>query len=590
MKSTRRDFLKKIPLAMGIPFTLAGIPLRVMGNNALTRMAAASTDNDRVMVILQMHGGNDGLNTLIPVDKYDNYYNRRANIAIPAANRTRGFIPLDQTLSAEKQVGLHPDMRGMKSLYDRGKLAIVQGVSYENNNGSHFRGRDIWFMGGSADDYLQSGWLGRYLQGEYAPLQYPNDFPLAAGEHPTDPSFEMLDPLAIEMGNDLSLIFHQQGNIPTSIALNSATEFARLVEELEGFVDEQVDPRGFPPDYLAGSPYYKELDWILSLEDKTKDYASRLAEVYRRGDAMNGFSSYPTVYPYNAPRGSLNNSLSWQLQIIAKLLAGGCKTKIFLVRIGGFDTHAGQVESYDPTMGGHAALLYHISSAMQAFQEDLRIRGLEDRVLSVTTSEFGRRVKSNGSYGTDHGTAGPVFIFGKGVVPGVHGEAFKVTNNGNGDNLEMQYDYRIVYANLLKDWLLVPDNRLNEIFPNGNVPGSGIITGGTTDGVTFSPLPVAQQVITGVGDFIGDRFSLSDPFPNPTKGRTTFEFTMNGGYDVQIKLYDGNGNEVLIVCNEFREAGKHLIEKDLSVLSPGMYVCTLSCGFFKDSRKLVVTK
>lgn len=568
---------------MSIPFTLAGMPLRVMGDNSLTRLAAASK-SDRVLVILQMHGGNDGLNAVIPVDQYELYYSKRPNIAIPSKNRSRGFVPLDGTLPLEKQVGLHPDMLGMKALYDQASLAIVQGVSYKKNNGSHFRGRDIWFMGGSADDYFQSGWLGRYLQEEYAPLKYPEDFP----------NENMKDPLAVEMGNDLSLVFHQEGNIPTSIAINSAEGFAELVAGLEGFDDEQLDPRGLPPDGLEGSPYYKELDWILSLEDKTKDYAARLGEVYKKGDSMNGFDNYPTTYPYNAPKGSLRNSLAWQLQIVAKLLAGGCKTKIFLVKIGGFDTHAQQVESYDSTMGTHAALLYHISSAMNAFQQDLRTRGLDDRVLTITTSEFSRRVTSNGSYGTDHGTAGPMFIFGKGVKPGVQGDAFKLTPNGH--NLEMQYDYRVVYANIMRNWMLNEDNdatataKLNKIFPNSEDPTKGIMTGGTADGETFFEMPIVAKVITGTGDFIGDRFGLQDPFPNPAKDNVTLTFNLNSSYHVLLDIYNSQGKKVMTLVNKEYVPGTYSIQADVSALEAGTYICEYKCGFFKASKKLVIAK
>ena len=136
---------------MSIPFTVAGMPVNLMRDNALTRMAKESLSNDRVLVILQMHGGNDGLNSVIPVDDYEQYYSKRANIAIPAKNSLRKMIQVDSTLAPEKQIGFHPDMAAMKDLYDRGRLTVVQGVSYKNNNGSHFRGRDIWFMGGSFD-------------------------------------------------------------------------------------------------------------------------------------------------------------------------------------------------------------------------------------------------------------------------------------------------------------------------------------------------------------------------------------------------------------------------------------------------------
>ncbi|HND44703.1 MAG TPA: hypothetical protein PKX51_20445, partial [Cyclobacteriaceae bacterium] len=223
----RRSFLKKLPFAMSAPFALAGIPMKVMGETMLTKLIrSADSANDKVLIILQLHGGNDGMNMLIPVEQYDLYYSRRPNIAIPAKNSLRKYIPLDTTLPIEQQVGLHPDMQAIKGLYDTGRAAFVQGVSYENNNGSHFRGRDIQFMGGGADDYFQSGWVGRYLNQVYTPLVYPQDFP----------NPEMLDPLGIEMGNDTSLIFHQQGNIPTSISLPDNLEaFSNLVNELPGF-------------------------------------------------------------------------------------------------------------------------------------------------------------------------------------------------------------------------------------------------------------------------------------------------------------------------------------------------------------------
>lgn len=568
MNASRRKFLKRLPAALSLPFTLGGIPFNVMGENALTKMARASIDNDRVLIILQLHGGNDGLNCLIPIENYDLYYSRRANIAIPARNSLRKYIPLDSQLPSDQQVGLHPDMLAMKELYDLGKVTFVQGVSYKNNNGSHFRGRDILFMGGAHDEYLQSGWVGRYLQQEIAPSQYPQDFPNAS----------MRDPLAIEMGSDVSLIFHQEGNIPTSISINDPQAFARLVEELEGFLDEEIDPRGVPPEFLRNSTYFDELDWILSLEDKSKDYAERLAQVYEAGGPST--VTYPEIYPFNAPKGSLRNPLTPQLKMIAQLLAGGCKTKVFLIKAGGFDTHAEQVESYDPTMGVHAALLYHISAAMSAFQKDLKSRGLEDRVLTVTTSEFGRRVYSNGSYGTDHGTGGPMFIFGKGAHGGVVGKIPDLTKA----NVEMQYDYRVIYANIMKDWLLVPDDRLNVIFP-------GIMTAqGTSDGVTFEALPVASSVITGVSHFVDSRYALDDCYPNPAKEKVTVKFRLNHSQYVSIRMYDPSGKQVATIVDGQFEPGVHEVDTDVSTLRAGLYKIDMKTGLFRDFKTLVVTK
>ncbi|MFN8842934.1 MAG: DUF1501 domain-containing protein [Chryseotalea sp.] len=564
----RRNFLKKLPITFSIPFTLANIPVNVMAENMLTRLARKAT-NDRVMIILQLHGGNDGLNSVIPVDQYELYYNARPNIAIPSKNSARKMITLDSTLPLNKQVALHPDMPHLKALYDQGRMNIVQGVSYENNNGSHFRGRDISFMGGGAEDYFSSGWLGRYLEKEYRGLgSYPDNFPNAT----------MPYPLAIETGNDVSLIFHQQNNIPTSISLNDPEGFAKLVDELAGFEDEQnIDPRGIPPEWLDKSPYYKEMEWILGLEKKSDDYAQILFEAYQRGGATSVV--YPERYPLNAPRGSLRNGLSPQLQMIARLLAGGCSTKVFLVRLGGFDTHADQVESYDPTMGVHAALMYHISSTINAFQLDLRARGLEDRVLTVTTSEFGRRVYSNGSYGTDHGTGGPIFIFGKGVEPGVVGN----TPNLSGDNVDQQYDYREIYANLLKDWMGVDKTVIeNEIFYNNFIDG-------TVSGVSYQPLPLANpNAVTGIEDFLSSRFKLEDAFPNPAQNETTFKFRINQRENVSIDLFDNNGKQVKRLVQKEFLPGLHEEKVSLSGILAGHYIYTLQAGFYHESKKLVI--
>jgi uncharacterized protein (DUF1501 family) len=565
----RRNFLKKLPVAVSIPFTLSGIPMKVMAANPLARLAQQA-DSDRVLIILQLHGGNDGLNSLIPIEQYDLYYSRRANIAIPKQNSLRKAILLDSTLPTADQIGLHPDMQAMKAMYDAGKVNLVQGVSYTNNNGSHFRGRDIWFMGGGFDDYYPSGWVGRYLQQEYADLgSYPDDFP----------NVDMPDPLGIEMGNDVSLIFHQQGNIPTSISLNDPQGFAQLVEELEGFKDKDIDPRGKPPLSVANSPYWKELNWILSLEQKSDEYAQRLYEVYLAGGSSN--VTYPEVYPFNAPRGSLRNPLSAQLKLVARLLAGGCKTKVFMVKIGGFDTHAQQVESYDPTMGAHAALMYHVSTAMKAFQDDLKARGLEDRVLTVTTSEFGRRIHSNGSYGTDHGTGGPIFIFGKGVQPGVVGTVPDMTQ----DNIGMQYDYRQVYANLLKDWMLVDKAKItNDIFFGNFIDGEVEDNPGTF----YEPLPLAQQVITGTEPFVSSRYFLAECYPNPARNHVTLHFRINASSQVTVTLYDTRGTAVRQLINQPYEAGEHYVPADVSQLKPGTYIYEMTSGIFKASRKLLI--
>ncbi len=570
----RRKFIRNIGVAGSGAFTLAGVPINLQSKALNTFQSVASSDNDKVLIILQLHGGNDGINMLIPVEQYDTYYSRRANIAIPAANSVRKMIPLDGTLPSENQVGLHPDMIAAKRMYDQGKVNFIQAVSYKNNNGSHFRGRDIRFMGGGSDDYYSSGWVGRYLQNDIAPLVYPDDFPNGDNK----------DPLAIELGSEVSLIFHQEGNIPSSISLgNDPESLARLVEELEGFEDEGLDPRGTPPEFLRSSPYGKEMDWLLGLEDKTEDYAGRLYEVYQ--NSSESAVTYPETYPFNAPRGSLRNRLTPQLKLIARLLDGGgdgLKTKVFLLKLGGFDTHAEQVESYDPTMGVHASQLYHITSAMEAFQKDLKERGIEDRVLTVTTSEFGRRIASNGSYGTDHGKGGPVMVFGKGVQGGVIGTNPDMSKS----NVDMQHDYRQVYATILKDWMEVDEDIItNKVF-YGN-----FVDGVNEDGGFYSQLPlIGNNLVTSVNDFLDSRFILKQNHPNPARNFTNIEFYVNAAGHLQLSILDMKGRIIKKVLSSHYVQGEYNIPIDLQDIGTGTYIYQISQGQWKASKKMIIVK
>ncbi len=541
----RRGFLKKVPLAASAPFVLNGIPLGVLAKGQLQQVAASST-NDKVLVLIQLHGGNDGLNAVIPIDQYATYYNLRPNIAIPD-DGTRGYIPLDNTLEVGDQVGLHPDMIGTKTLYDQGKAAIVQGVSYENHNGSHFRSRDIMFMGGDYDDYLGSGWMGRYLSHCYP--DYPESYPTA----------EMPDPLGLELGTTVSLGFHQDNGIPVAIAANDP----------EGFFDLINTTGGLPPESVIDTHYGQELQWIMDIEANSNTYADRLKEVFDNG--TNAASvTYPETYPLSANR--TGNPLTPQLRLIARMLSGGSQTKIFLARIGGFDTHGGQVESYDPTLGNHAALLYHISAAVEAFQRDLQAQGLEDRVVTCTFSEFGRRAASNASYGTDHGNAAPMFLFGKGVKPGIVGTNPDLNSLQN-NNIPMQIDYRQVFTTILQDWMGASDEAIADTL---------------FDEFLDKKLDLFNSVITSTNDdFLAKRFKLHSVYPNPVQGQTTFSYYINNSVDVQMDLYDSSGRFIRNLINEKQRIGEHQVSIDLSDLNPGTYVYKIKAGPLNTAKKLI---
>jgi len=542
----RRKFVRNMALASAGSMMIGGVPLRALaGNRNMKRIAASGNDN--VLIFVQLHGGNDALNTLIPLNQYNEYYNFRPNIAIPDHGE-RKFIVVDNTLAPDDQVGLHPDMIGFKTLYDQGKATIVQNVGYPDMNMSHFRGRDIVFMGGDADDMYSSGWMGRFLNHEYP--GYPDSFPNEA----------MPDPIGIEMGNEISLAFHREAGIPVGINIENPEQFYQLITTVG------VEPPILFPDSHAGD----ELRYIMEFEKKSNQYAGRLKETYDNGS--NSSVNYPESYPLTAPDAFLHNPLSGQLKLIARLLKGGLKTRIFLCRICGFDTHGEQVEKTDSTKGTHAALLYHLSSAIKAFQDDLAALGLEDRVLTMTFTEFGRRVYSNASYGTDHGSATPIFLFGKGLKGGVLGTNPDL-GDLNGGNLKYAIDYRNVYTSVVQDWFGASNEAMQ---------ATGF------DAWTSSRLDLFAGPSSLPGrDFSNSNYRLLGCFPNPAADITTLEFFMQRPGQVYIEIYKTDGRLIKRLEPFAGEFGYQSKPINLSGLESGMYLVKLRTGKFGGTVQVV---
>lgn len=470
------------------------------------------------------------MNTLIPISQYSEYYNLRPNIAIKHTG-TRSYIEVDPSVAEEVRVGLHPDMLAFKEMYDQEKVAIVQNVGYPDMNLSHFRGRDVVFMGTdeSGQHEYHSGWMGRYLDNIYPgyPDSYPNE--------------TMQDPIGIELSGTLSLAFHRENGIPIGLNIGSPDQFYELISSVG------VDPPIAFPESHAGD----ELRYIMEFEKKSNQYAGRLKEVYDA--AGESTVEYRNGYPYASP-GRANN-LASQLRLIARLLAGGVKTKIFLCRIGGFDTHGEQVEEYDSSLGMHASLLYNMSTAVQDFYSDLEARGIADRVLSTTFTEFGRRAYSNESYGTDHGTATPVFVFGTRLNHGIYGEnpGLKPEQLHNG-NLVYNIDYRQIYTSIIQDW-----------FEGDN---EALIRTGFSDWVnTRIPLVSTTGTTTHFEGYREDSLHL---FPNPVSEQLGVEFQLTGRGRVTLHIMDNSGRRVKTVVME-GVYGTNQYRWNLSDLKPGSY-------------------
>lgn len=423
----RRNFIKSLaPLGM-TPLFVNGMPVRAMATSLFSTSFSCEEIADRALVIIQLEGGNDGINTTIPVEQHSTYMNLRPTIGIS------NITSLDENVPVADQLALHPEMFPVKDLYDSGMVNIVQGVNYDNNNKSHFKARNIWLTGGDSTIEGQdksSGWFGRYLDYTYPnfPTGYPNSF--------------MLDPLGLEFGaKTVSLGYHREEGLPTGLTLsNDPTDFFDMISGIGG---------AYPPE-VPITRYGAEMQYLIDIQKSSDKYGQRLNDIYNQGTNM-------ATYPERHYLTNKWNGLSPQLRTVARLLSGGSKTKIFLVRIGGFDTHTDQTDSSDPAAGHHAEILHNLSAAVKAFQDDLAAMGIAERVMTVTFSEFGRQVGENGGVGTDHGTLAPMMIFGRGVKPGITGTSPDFSSLDNNNFTSYQYDYRQVYTTLLQDWLGLSD-------------------------------------------------------------------------------------------------------------------------------------
>ena len=526
----RRHFIRNVAYGSAAGITLGGIPMNLLAANSPMARLAADSANDKVLVFIQLHGGNDGLNTLIPISQYDDYYNLRPNIAIRHTG-TRSYLNVDETVDENAQVGLHPDMLAFKEMYDQKKVAIIQNVGYPDMNLSHFRGRDVVFMGGDEgeNNEYNSGWMGRYLNNIYP--GYPDAFP----------SETMEDPLGIELSGTLSLAFHRENGIPIGLNIGNPDQFYELISSVG------VNPPIAIPESHAGD----ELRYIMEFEKKSNEYAGRLKEVYDAGS--NSTVEYPESYPYASPIRA--NGLSSQLRLIARLIEGGIKTKIFLCRIGGFDTHGEQVDENDPSLGTHAALLYNMSGAVKAFYDDLNQLGIDEKVLSLTFTEFGRRARSNESYGTDHGTATPVFVFGTQLNNGIYGVNPSLKEEDlNNFNLVYNIDYRQIYTSIIQDWFEGDDQALIDTgFEDWVDTRLPIVDIGGTHAYSPGKNPTSLQL-----------------YPNPVKDMLHIHYNLEYRGATSLHVIDGAGRRLKSVQQE-GVFGPNATTLDVSDLKEGMY-------------------
>jgi uncharacterized protein (DUF1501 family) len=392
IRISRRGFLK-----IAAVFSTLGVAPQF-----LTRAAEgeappiAGFKDDRVLVVVQLSGGNDGLNTVVPYAD-DLYYRARPRVGL---KRNR-VLPLND------HVGLNDRLVDLIRLHDDGQLAVIQGVGYPNPDRSHFRSMEIWHTASGSDEFLSTGWIGRYFDNTCSGSARPQAGVAIGKERPQAFDGEKGFGVAFERPD---LYGWRNGG-----AKENEARFQRL---------NRPGPCG-----------NETLDFLRHTTSNAILSAREVQEACSRADVKQA-------------RGRGADPLA----VVAGLIRGGLQTRIYYVSFGGFDTHANQV-------GQHDNLLARCGAALANFQKTLRRDGTADRVLTMVFSEFGRRVEENASGGTDHGTAAPMFLVGSGVKAGVHGSPPSLTDLQDGD-LKHGVDFRSVYATVLERWFETPSEAI----------------------------------------------------------------------------------------------------------------------------------
>lgn len=516
----RREFIQcMLPLA-GLPvvfpmWSVALRPGREGGASGLRRFLDLPNDG-RVLVVIQLAGGNDGLNTIVP-HGHDAYY----------SNRPRLAIAKNEILDLNGEIGLHPALANLRPLYDNNELAIVQGVGYPNPDRSHFKSTDIWLTASDSDDVQDTGWLGRYFD-LVCPPDLEDNAPCGT-----------FGPPAVQIGLTSSLAL--LGRNPKGIALQDPLAFYNLVSR-------QGQGHGGDPSPTPQTTAARELEFLRDTAAAAFQYAGEILQASQ--NAANSLT-----YP--------DESLAAQLAIVARLIAGGLTTRVYIVSIKGFDTHASQLAI-------HSTLLGAVASAVATFQQDLVNLGVADRVVGMCFSEFGRRVYENASLGTDHGTAAPMFVFGKPIAGGIYGPHPSFTNLEQGD-LKYIHDFRQIYATMLQHWLSADAVQ---------------VLGGA-----FSPVPLINAT-TGVnnGNQMPRDFFLSQNYPNPFNPATTIEYGLPRDEEVELDIVNALGQKVATLVNSRQPAGVHRVVWQTYGHASGVYFVRLRAAGFERTRAMQLVR
>lgn len=538
---SRRSFVQTLGFAGAGSMLLGSNILRASAVSPLA-VALNKADSDRILVLIRLQGGNDGLNTIVPVLQYDDYANFRPTL----------YHRQNQLISLNDDFAIPNYMSAFESMWGEGKMKVVHGVGYENQSFSHFTSSDIWAATQRTEEY-EDGFMGRHFT-----EQYP-DYLLSPP----------VKPLAIQIGSIGNLIF-DDSDISYSFLVSNPDQLQQIAENGVQFNLDNIDK-------TCHSGMQKE--FLRQQANATYAYSAVIHDAYTR--STNGVE-------YE------DNRIAQQLAIVARLIKGNLGTKVFMVTLNGFDTHVGQADR-------HSTLMRELSNGVKHFFDDLNQTGHDQNVLGMTFSEFGRRVMENGSQGTDHGAASTMMFFGPGLEGnGFVGEHPDITDIGRNGNLNYTTDFRGLYATVLSQWMCLDVGQVeNALVGNYDNLDLGFACTAASD-----PEPTDPDDTTQPTDPTEPIDPIAEENPNPPAPIESFShvpfYNANGpsisitahkAMHLDVQLYNMLGQSMGSIFNDFVDGGTHeIVIKDhlgLDAMASGQYIYRIT-NFEGASSKLIV--
>tara|TARA_R110002012_G_scaffold263456_1_gene446216 strand:+ start:46059 stop:47762 length:1704 start_codon:yes stop_codon:yes gene_type:complete len=542
---SRRSFLQALGIAGSGSMLLGSQYLTASAPSPLTA-AISMAETDNILILIRLNGGNDGLSTVIPIQQYEMYANARPNI----------YIPESKILKLTDDFGVPSYMKPLEPLWGEGQFKAVHGVGYQGQSLSHFTGSDIFAntdLNTTGFSGEPTGWMGRHFEELYP------DYLINPPEAPA----------AIQIGNFGNLVFEGQ-ETNYAFVTNNINQLEQIAETGSQYSLEE--------SLFDQCMYGDQLRFLRGMTNTTLEYAGKIFDAAQRGQNQVEYQ---------------NNSFARQLKLLARLIKGNLGTKVYMISMGGFDTHGNQPLA-------HERLMTNLSVAVNNFYEDLAFTNQDEKVLSMTFSEFGRRIFENGSYGTDHGKAAPTLFFGSGLNGSAFvGEHPSLEDPNERGNLEYTMDFRDLYGTVLAEWLCVPRN-LVELHLLGH-PYKAINLGFNCSGEVFDDIAYDDSDPV-IPDGPEDPIAI-DPTPEllnaivhkpfyPTEKTPHIYLEMPFTAHVDIQLYNILGQNLGTVYNEMMTQGSieiNIRERMPQYLATGKYIYRIRVQDKKLSKSVMVT-